>query len=393
MLRSIDSLSSLTDKDVVVRVDFNVPMSDGVISDDSRIRSSLPTIKELLSKGPRSIVLISHLGRPKGAVTPSLSLNSLLPTISKLLDIEVLFAKSIAEVQSLQEKPIETSAVILFENIRFDLREEKDDAQFGKELSGLGSIYVNDAFGAAHRAHASTHAITKHMSSYAGLLLEKEFKNLSIVLENPKHPYIAVIGGAKVSTKIAVLESLSKRCDTIIIGGAMAYTFLHVLGHKVGKSIVENTFLETAERFLESAEREQTTVLLPVDHIASEEFSSSSKGIEISEASIPDHLMALDIGQKSQKIFTEEISRASCVVWNGPMGVFEFPSFETGTKIIGHTIAKNKQAITVCGGGDTLAAIQKWSLGEEFTHVSTGGGASLEFLEGRQLPALQVLMD
>ncbi len=390
MIRTLTT-ASLKNANVVLRVDFNVPLKDGAITDNARIQATLPTLEAIIESGADKIVLISHLGRPKGKITPELSLAPIVKELSSLLQREVAFVQDIEAVKSLSREP-DTTQLVLLENIRFDPREEKNDSSLGKELAELGDVYVNDAFGSAHRAHASTYAITEFLPSYAGLLLEKEYENLSMVLEHPKHPYVAVIGGSKVSSKIGILEALSKKCDTIIIGGAMAYTFLYILGYSVGKSLVEKDFLETAQRFLDAAKTENTQVLLPSDHVVGREFSESAEAIAINDINVPDDTLALDIGKATCDTYVKTIASAACIMWNGPMGVFEFQQFSQGTKKIAYAIAENTQAHTVCGGGDTLAAVKLWNLGQSYTHVSTGGGASLEFLEGKKLPAIQVLL-
>jgi len=387
-VRDID----LRNKRALVRVDFNVPLKEGRITDDTRITAALPTIKYILDQKGASVVLMSHLGRPK---KPDKE-NSLAPVaqrLSQLLGKSVTLAPDcIGPAAEAAVKAMKPGDVVLLENVRFHPEEEKNDPAFAKQLASLGDVYVNDAFGTAHRAHASTEGVAKILPGVAGFLMEKEIKFLGGVFENPTKPFVSVIGGAKVSTKIAVLEALLPRVSTTIIGGGMAYTFLKVQGRQVGKSLVEDDFLPTAASFLEKAKKAGVEVLLPVDHRVGSEFAETAKAETVDGADVPAGKVAMDIGPKSVALFREKIVKARTVVWNGPMGVFEFPEFSKGTQEIAKAVAECK-GTTVVGGGDSVAAVNQFGLADKITHVSTGGGASLELLEGKQLPGVVALKD
>lgn len=391
-LRTISELSKkdIDGKKVLIRVDFNTPIKDGKVSDNTRIKAALPTIKYLEENGA-TLIVMSHLGRPKGEKNMEFSLSPVRDEFEKLLGKKVILASDVIgdgvkkEIASLKKGDI-----LLLENVRFYKEEEKNDSAFAKELASFGDIYVNDAFGTAHRAHASTEGVAHFLPSYAGFLIEKEVKFMAPLLENPAHPFVAIIGGSKVSSKISVLESLSKTCDAIVIGGGMAYTFLKVEGHSVGKSLVEEDYFDTAKNFLESAKKRNVKVVLPLDHICASEFKEDATPEYIDGVDIPENLMGLDIGKKTVDAIKATLKDAATICWNGPMGVFEFDAFAKGTEEIAKALAESK-ATTVVGGGDSVAAINKFGLASKISHVSTGGGASLEFLEGKALPGITIL--
>ncbi|MBO8469573.1 MAG: phosphoglycerate kinase [Spirochaetes bacterium] len=382
--------ADLKGKRVLIRVDFNVPLKDGVVTDNTRIKAALPTIKYILDNGA-SLVVMTHLGRPKGQKNPAFSLAPVAAEFEKLLGKKVTLAPDVIGPEVKKEvEALKPGDVLLLENVRFYAEEEKNDEAFAKELASYGDIYCNDAFGTAHRAHASTEGVSHYLPSYAGFLIEKEVKFMAPVLENPEKPLVAIIGGSKVSSKITVLESLVRTCDTIVIGGGMAYTFDKVLGYKIGKSLVEDDYLETAKNFLEKAEAKGVKVILPVDHLAAAEFSENAAPVAVDGRNIPDDLMGMDIGPKTIEMIKDAIKSAKTVVWNGPMGVFEFEAFSKGTEEVAKALAAS-DAISVVGGGDSVAAINKFGLADKISHVSTGGGASLEFLEGKVLPGIKAL--
>jgi phosphoglycerate kinase len=382
----------LTNKKVLVRVDFNVPIKEGKITDDTRITAALPTIRYILDQKGASLILMSHLGRPK---KPDKE-NSLAPVaerLGQLLGRKVLLAADcVGPAAESAVKAMKPGDVVLLENVRFHPEEEKNEPQFAKSLASLGDVYVNDAFGTAHRAHASTEGVARILPGVAGFLMEKEIKFLGGVFENPAKPFVAVIGGAKVSTKIAVLESLLPRVSTMIIGGGMAYTFLKVQGIGVGKSLVEQEFAATASAFLAKAAEAKVEVLLPVDHVVASEFAETAKPEPVDSAAVPEGKVAMDIGPKTIALFRDRIHKAKTVVWNGPMGVFEFPGFAKGTQEVAKAVADCK-GVTVVGGGDSVAAVNQFGLADRITHVSTGGGASLELLEGKKLPGVVALQE
>jgi phosphoglycerate kinase len=383
----------LRGKRVLCRVDFNVPIKDGRIGDDTRIRAALDTINYILEQEGSSLILMSHLGRPKGKVVPEYSLKPVAAHLGQLLGREVKMADDcVGATVEKQAAELQAGQVLLLENVRFHSQETANDRQFAAQLAALGQIYVNDAFGSAHRAHASTEGVAHHLPGVAGFLMEKEIRFLGGVLENPQRPFVAIIGGAKVSTKIAVLESLLTKVSSFIIGGAMAYTFLKVQGHKVGASMLEEDLLETAGDLLEKAEKQGVEVLLPVDHLVAAEFSDTAKPEYVAEVDIPEGRIGMDVGEKSLKRYTEVISPAKTLVWNGPLGVFEFPAFATGTLETAKAVA-GCSGTTVVGGGDSVAAVKQFGLDERISHVSTGGGASLEYLEGKTLPGIQALQN
>ena len=377
-------------KKVLVRVDFNVPLKDGVVTDDTRIKAALPTVQYLLDKGA-TLIVMSHFGRPKGQKNPEFSMAPIAKKFSEELGKPVLLASDvIGDDVAAQVKDLKAGEVLLLENVRFYAGEEKNDPDFAKALASFGDLYVNDAFGTAHRAHASTEGVSHYLPSYAGFLIEKEVKFMAPLLENPEKPFVAIIGGSKVSSKISVLESLVKTCDTIVIGGGMAYTFLEVQGHKIGKSLVEEDYKDTARSFLAKAKEKGVSVILPVDHLCGAEFSDSTPAVSIDTIDIPDGMIGMDIGPKTVALVCAAVEKAKSVVWNGPMGVFEFDNFANGTLTVAKALAACT-GTTVVGGGDSVAAINKFDLADKISHVSTGGGASLEFLEGKVLPGIKAL--
>jgi len=388
-IRDID----LAGKKVLMRVDFNVPLDgDGNITDDTRIRAALPTIRYVLEQGA-CLVLMSHLGRPKGEVKPELCLAPAAARLGELLGEPVKQLDDCVgpgiEAAVAEMKP---GDVVLLENLRFHPEEKKNDAEFAKRLAALGDVYVNDAFGTAHRAHASTAGVTAHLQpAVAGFLLEKEIDYFTAALEKPEHPFVAVMGGVKVSDKIGVIENLLDKIDCLIIGGAMTYTFLKAMGGKVGKSKLEEDKVDTARRILELAKEKNVELLLPTDHLIADEFSETAN-TQIVEGDIPDGWMALDIGPESTRAFVEKLKDAKLVVWNGPMGVFEMEPFAGGTRAVAQALA-DSAATSIIGGGDSVAAVKQAGLSDKMSHISTGGGASLEFLEGKTLPGVAALTD
>ena len=382
--------ADLKGKRVLIRVDFNVPLKNGVVTDNTRIKAALPTVQYILEQGA-SLVVMSHFGRPKGQKNPDFSMAPIAKEFEKLLGKPVKLASDVIgpEVEA-EVKALQPGEVLLLENVRFYKEEEANDPEFAKTLASYGDIYCNDAFGTAHRAHASTEGVSHYLPSYAGFLIEKEVKFMAPLLENPEKPFVAIIGGSKVSSKITVLESLVKTCDTIVIGGGMAYTFLSVLGNKIGKSLFEPDYVDTAKAFLEKAKEKGVKVILPVDNVCAKEFSENAEPILVESDNISDDLMGMDIGPKTVALITDALKDAKSVVWNGPMGVFEFDAFAKGTEAVAKALAASN-ATTVVGGGDSVAAINKFGLASKISHVSTGGGASLEFLEGKTLPGIKAL--
>ncbi len=389
-IRTVRDLD-LSGKKVLVRVDFNVPISNGTVSDDTRIRAALPTIKYILEQPETTVILMSHLGRPKGSPDPKYSLAPVAEALEKLLHTPVHMAPDCVgpEVEKLVSEA-ESGSVILLENTRFHAEETKNDESFSKALAKLGDAYVNDAFGSAHRAHASTEGVARLLPAGAGFLIEKEVQFFAPLLDNPAQPFVAIIGGAKVSTKIDVLKTLMPKCSTLIIGGGMSYTFLKAQGHSIGKSLVEEDYLDTAKNLIQQAKELNVELLLPVDHMVAEEFSETAAAREVSSADVPDGMIAMDIGANTIAAMKSAIAGAKSLVWNGPMGVFEFDAFAAGTLETAKMVAECK-GVTVVGGGDSVAAVNKFSLAGKIDHVSTGGGASLEFLEGKSLPGIAIL--
>jgi phosphoglycerate kinase len=392
----------LKDKRVLIRVDFNVPLSaEGAITDDTRIRETLPTIEYALRHHAK-VILCSHLGRPKGKPVASMSLRPVVDHLRGLLDHilnpdeNVAFSPDcVGEIALELSTNLESGQTLLLENLRFHAAEEANDPAFAKQLAALCDIYVNDAFGSAHRAHASTEGITHFIKqSAAGLLMEKELTYMGKALTQPDKPFVAIIGGAKVSDKIGVIDNLLERADAIIIGGGMAYTFLTAQGQGTGKSLVEADKLDIAKSALEKAKAKGVRFLLPIDHVLADKFAPDAHTTIFSgHGPFPGDLMALDIGPASIELFTKEIADARTIIWNGPMGVFEMPAFAVGTNAIARAVASNTEATTIVGGGDSVSAIHKSGFADKITHISTGGGASLEFLEGKILPGVAALSD
>ncbi|HEV2644952.1 MAG TPA: phosphoglycerate kinase [Acidobacteriaceae bacterium] len=391
----------LAHKRVLIRVDFNVPLKDGVITDDTRIRETLPTIEYAL-RHKAKVILCSHLGRPKGKPVESMSLRPLVARLRLLLDHlldsdeNVAFSPDcIGEVALEMSRQLESGQTLLLENLRFHAEEEANDPAFAKQLAGLCDIYVNDAFGSAHRAHASTEGITHHVAqSAAGLLMEKELNFLGKVLTEPDRPFVAIIGGSKISGKIDVIDNLLDKADTLLIGGGMAYTFLNALGQATGKSLVETDKIDVAKAALDKAKQKNVKLLLPIDHVLADKFDAKAKTQTVSgDGAFPEDLMALDIGPATVDLFAAEIAEARTILWNGPMGVFELAPFAHGTNAIAELVAANEEATTVVGGGDSVAAVHQAGVSSRISHISTGGGASLEFLEGKTLPGVAALTD
>ncbi|AAX16578.1 phosphoglycerate kinase [Borrelia hermsii] len=377
-------------KRALVRCDFNVPLREGNITDDTRIRAALPTIEYLKSQGAR-VVLMSHLGRPKGERNLKYSLMPVAKRLSELLGQDVkMLPDCIGDEVATAVSNMKNGDVVLLENIRFYRQEEENCNDFAKKLSQNGDIFVNDAFGTAHRAHASTAGLAAYLPAVGGFLMEKEDEFLGKILKNPESPFVSIIGGSKVSSKIAVLESLLPKSNVMVIGGGMAYTFLKVEGHSIGKSLLENEYIDVAASFLKKAKELDVKVILPLDHIVASEFKEDSIPEYVDAIDIPDGKIGMDIGEKTLRKIEEVLVSAKTVIWNGPLGVFEFDSFSKGTAKVAEYVA-SCSGITVVGGGDSVAAVNKFNLSEKITHVSTGGGASLEYLEGKILPGIKVL--
>lgn len=378
-------------KRVLVRVDFNVPMQEGKISDDTRIKAALPTIQELAQRGAR-LVLVSHLGRPKGSVKDELRLDAVAQRLGQLLETQVKkIGESVGPKAQAAADDLENGQILLLENIRFYPGEEKNDPQFAAQLAQLADIFVSDAFGTAHRAHASTVGVAQHLPAYAGLLMEREIEMLGKVLSQPQSPFVAIIGGAKVSDKIGVISNLLDKVDTLIIGGGMANTFLAAQGHAMAASKVEEDKLDLARDLLNRAQEKKVNLLLPADVVVANTFSAeASQQIIKPELGLPEGWMALDIGPLARDQFAAVIHQAATVVWNGPMGVFEFDAFALGTEAVATALADSK-SFSVVGGGDSAAALEKLGKTQAVDHISTGGGASLEFLEGKELPGISIL--
>ncbi len=382
-------------KKVLVRCDFNVPMDENQkITDDIRIRSSIPTIEYLVDNGAR-VILMSHLGRPKGEANPKYSLLPVANRLSELLGKQVVFAKDDMVVsENVKEKidKLGDGDVALLENTRYRKEEEKNEESFSKELASLGDIYVNDAFGTSHRAHASNVGVSTHLPSAVGFLVEKEISIMGKALDDPVRPFVAILGGAKVSDKIGVIDNLIEKVDSILIGGGMAYTFLKAQGYEIGQSLLEEDKMDLALELVEKAKDKNVKLLLPVDIVIAREFKNDTEIKVVDIDSIPEDMMGLDIGPETLKLFTEEINKAKTVIWNGPSGVFEMENFSKGTYGIAKALVES-DAITIVGGGDSASAVEKAGYADQITHVSTGGGASLELLEGKILPGIAAISD
>ena len=380
-------------KKVLLRCDFNVPQNKetGEITSNKRIVAALPTIRYLLEHGA-AVIACSHLGKPKGEWKTKLTLAPVAQRLSELLGQEVIFAKDIiGEDAQAKAAALQPGQIMLLENLRFDIREEKNGADFAKALADMAEIFVSDAFGTVHRAHASTAGVAAYLPAYSGLLVDKELSIMGKALDDPKRPFVAVLGGAKVSDKIAVINNLLEKADTIIIGGGMAYTFLKAQGKEIGKSLLEEDRLDYAREMIQKAADKGVKFLLPVDHLCAAEFSATAEPV-LAEGDIPADLMGMDIGPKTAERYAAAVKGAGTIVWNGPMGVFEFDAFAGGTKAMAKALAESG-AVTIVGGGDSASAVEKLGFADKVTHISTGGGASLEFLEGKELPGVACLLD
>ena len=381
-------------KKVLLRCDFNVPQdkATGAITDDKRIRAALPTIQYLLEQNA-AVIACSHLGKPKGEWKESLTLAPVAKRLSELLGKDVIFAKDIVgEDAKAKAAALQPGQIMLLENLRFDKREEKNDPEFAKELASMAEVYVSDAFGTVHRAHASTAGVAAYLPAVSGFLIQKELEVMGGALANPKRPLVAILGGSKVSSKIGVINNLLNIADTIIIGGGMSYTFAKAQGAKVGKSLLEEDWIQYAGEMVEKAKEKGVKLLLPVDGLAATEFSADAEAHLVDGVDIPDDMMGMDIGPKTIQLYSDAVKDAGTVIWNGPMGVFEFPAFAEGTRAMAKALAET-DAITIVGGGDSAAAVAQLGYADKMTHISTGGGASLEFLEGKELPGVACLLD
>lgn len=377
-------------KRALVRVDFNVPMQNGIVGDDTRVRAAIPTIKYLLDHGA-SVVLMSHLGRPKNKVVEELRLKPVAVHLAKLMGVTVIATPAVAGAEALAAaQNLVAGQVLLLENTRFDAREEANDESLAKEYAALADVYVNDAFGAAHRAHASTEGVARFLPAVAGLLMERELEALAGTLENPERPFITIIGGAKISDKIGVIENLLTKVDALLIGGGMANTFLLAQGYSMGDSLVETSSLDLAKRMIDLATSRGTKLLLPTDAVVADAFAPDANTQVVPVTAVPVGWRILDIGPDTRALYAAEVSRAKTVIWNGPMGVFEMPAFAQGTRAVAQALA-DSSAKSVIGGGDSVAAIEQMGLADKVSHISTGGGASLELLEGKILPGVAAL--
>jgi len=390
-IRTLKTLD-LKNKRCLVRVDFNVPLKNGIITDDTRIKSALPTLKYILSQKGASLIIMSHLGRPKGQVKKEFSLDHVHGRLQELLGRKIIMANDCigSEIKNMTLN-LKEGEVLLLENLRFHKEETENNTDFSKQLADNGDVYINDAFGTAHRAHASTEGVSHFLPSAGGFLIEKEVNFFEPLVTNPEKPFVAIIGGAKVSSKIGVLESLLKNCTALIIGGGMAYTFLKAKGINIGNSLIEEDYIDTASQLMKSAVDKGVEIMLPVDHMVAHEFSDIAEAIYIKDVNIPDGFIGMDIGSETLKSYRDIISNSKSLVWNGPLGVFEFENFSKGTLEVAEMVASCK-GTTVVGGGDSVAAVNKFGYTDRIDHVSTGGGASLEYLEGKTLPGIIALM-
>ena len=392
--KSVDDIN-VKGKRVLVRCDFNVPLIDGKITDENRLVAALPTIKKLIADGGK-VILCSHLGKPKGEPKPELSLAPVAVRLSELLGQEVKFAADatvVGENSKAAVAAMNDGDVILLENTRYRAEETKNGEEFSKELASLCDVFVNDAFGTAHRAHCSNVGVTKYVdTAFVGYLMQKEIDFLGNAVNNPERPFVAILGGAKVSSKISVIENLLDKVDTLIIGGGMSYTFSKAMGGKVGISLLEEDYCDFALNMLKKAEEKGVKLLLPVDHVVADDFSNDANIQVVSRGEIPDGWEGLDIGPETAKLYAETVKTAKTVVWNGPMGCFEMPNFAKGTEAVAKALAET-DAVTIIGGGDSAAAVNQLGYGDKMTHISTGGGASLEFLEGKELPGVAAAND
>jgi len=389
-IRTLKTLD-LKNKRCLVRVDFNVPLKNGIITDDTRIKSALPTLNYILTQKGASLVIMSHLGRPKGQVKTEFSLEHVRGRLKELLGRNVTMAHDCigSEVKNMTLN-LKEGEILLLENLRFHKEETENNSNFSKQLAENGDVYINDAFGTAHRAHASTEGVSHFLPSAGGFLIEKEVNFFEPLVTNPEKPFVAIIGGAKVSSKIGVLESLLKNCTALIIGGGMAYTFLKARGINIGNSLIEEDYIDTALQLMKSAEDKGVEIMLPVDHMVAKEFSDTAEARYIKDVNIPDGFIGMDIGPETLNSYRDKISNSKSLVWNGPMGVFEFENFSKGTLEVAEMVASCKGR-TVVGGGDSVAAVNKFGYADRIDHVSTGGGASLEYLEGKTLPGITAL--
>jgi len=385
---------NVSGKKVIVRCDFNVPLKDGTITDDTRITAAMPTISYLVEHGAK-VILMSHLGRPKGEAKPEFSLKPVADRLEELLGKKIIFI-SCPEVVNDEVRSaaadLKDGDVMLLENVRYRKEETENGAEFSKELASLAEIFVQEAFGTAHRAHSSTAGIADYLPAVSGFLIEKEVKFLGNAVEDPQRPFIAILGGAKVGDKIPVIENLLKKVDTLIIGGGMSFTFFKAMGLEIGTSILDEASVELAAELMKKAEKAGIKMLLPVDVVVASEFSNEAAKKVVSRDAIPADMMGMDIGPETIKLYGETIKTAKTIIWNGPMGVFEMPSFETGTRAVAEFMAAS-DGITIIGGGDSAAAVEQFGLADKMTHISTGGGASLEYLEGKVLPGIAVIED
>ena len=390
-IKTIDELDA-AGKRALVRVDFNVPVKDGAVTDDTRIRAALPTIQKLVDDGAR-VILMSHLGRPAGeGFEESFTLRPAAQKLSELMGKPVVFATdTVGDDARAKAASLRDGDVLVLENLRFDKREKKNDPAFCEELAALGDVYVNDAFGTAHRVHASTAGVAALLPAYAGHLMQREVSTLSGMLEAPRRPFAAILGGSKVSDKIKVIDALMDTCDTLIIGGGMCFTFLLAQGKQVGTSLKEDDWVERAAAMIEKAEARGVKLLLPVDVVVADRFAEDAETLTVSVDDIPGDMMGLDIGPETAKLYADAVAEAQTVFWNGPMGVFEMQPFEAGTKAVAEAVAANADADTVIGGGDSVAAVNKFDLADKMTFISTGGGASMELVQGEALPGVEAL--